>query len=160
MWFVWFLLQVEQIFEGNCCIPTQNFWRYCHITQVSVTKQNKKYFDQLLIFLVAFLEESLCLLKAEIKVTVSLQIGREIAENYMDSFILFKVMDSQEKGTRGKWKWLCKINGYKIFIFERTSLSFFFFFLSLYFFFCLYSMYLQQLQKCFTLEKVMMLTFL
>lgn len=51
-----------------------------------MTKQNKKYFDQLLTFLRVFLEEILCLLKAEIKVTVSSQIGRKIAENYIDSF--------------------------------------------------------------------------
>lgn len=41
MWFVWFLCQGEQILEGKCCFLTGNFWRYCHITSVSMTKQNK-----------------------------------------------------------------------------------------------------------------------
>lgn len=60
-------------------------------------------------FLVVFLEESLCLLKAEIKVTKSLQIGREIAENYIDSF--YFIQGNGQTGTRRKWKQLCKING-------------------------------------------------
>lgn len=74
-----------------------------HIGLYDKTKQ--KYFDQLLTFLRVFLEESLCLLKAEIKVTVSSQPGRKIAENYI-LFILFEVMDRLREGTRGKWKWL------------------------------------------------------
>jgi len=59
-------------------------------------------------FLVVFLEECLCLLKAEIKVTKSLQIGREIAENYIDSF--YFIQGNGQIGTRRKWKQLCKIN--------------------------------------------------
>lgn len=65
-----------------------------------MTKQNKKYFDQLLRFLRVFLEESLCLLKAEIKVTVSSQIGRKIAENYTDSF--YFIQDNGQTRRRNK----------------------------------------------------------
>lgn len=71
-----------------------------HIGLCDKTKQNKKYFDQLLRFLRVFLEESLCLLKAEIKVTVSSQIGRKIAENYTDSF--YFIQDNGQTRRRNK----------------------------------------------------------
>lgn len=58
-----------------------------------------------------FLEESLCLLKAEIKVTVSSQIGRKIAENYIDSFYFIwgngqtgrKNKEKMEMALKDKW---------------------------------------------------------
>lgn len=77
-----------------------------------MTKQNKKYFDQLLRFLRVFLEESLCLLKAKIKVTVSSQIGRKIAENYTDSFYFIQDNGQTRRRNKGemevalKDKWL------------------------------------------------------
>lgn len=63
-------------------------------------------------FLRVFLEESLCLLKAEIKVTVSSQIGRKIAENYVDSFYFVRGNGQTERSNKGKMvvalkdKWL------------------------------------------------------
>lgn len=77
-----------------------------------MTKQNKKYFDQLLRFLRVFLEENLCLLKAEIKVTGSSQIGRKIAENYTDSFYFIQDNGQTRRRNKGemevalKDKWL------------------------------------------------------
>jgi len=54
----------------------------------------------------------LCLLKAEIKVTVSSQIGRKIAENYIDSFYFIRGNGQTGRRSKGKMdvalkdKWL------------------------------------------------------